>query len=312
MSNENPIIAINVAKIANRPESYETMMKVGPKVCITTATNPGFMGFEQLIQTGIHPMAGRFGGGAVDMRETLNPIGMYQYTVWKDVHSHEQMHHDNFDTIYELCHHCLDMVVEGPWEPYYEIVRSDLPFLHAMMDVPEVIGDAFVHKIRVPKIALTGQRSIVLGDHWVMAGHEQAFEEGVMETLGWMRANVPGMVGWMLLKQFGVSAIGSFQLDPEGSLKATLGANPPAYNTNYGNAVHDQPPIPPQTPTQYYVHIEWENSDFGHVGLGYTMVDYELRQIHNNGVLAHLDRGPYYVFLAPMMEQGMWRRKLKQ
>ncbi len=312
MSNENPIIAINVAKIANRPESYETMMKVGPKVCITTATNPGFMGFEQLIQTGIHPMAGRYGGGAVDMRETLNPIGMYQYTVWKDVHSHEQMHHDNFDTIFELCHHCLDMVIEGPWEPYYEIIKSNLPFLHAMTDVPEVIGDAFQHKIRIPKIALTGQRTIVLGDHWVMAGHEQAFENGAIETLSWMRANIPGMIGWMLLKQFGVSAIGSFQLDPEGNLKATLGANPPAYNTNYGNAVHDKPPIPPQTPTQYYVHIEWENSDFAHVGLGYTMVDYELRQIHNNGVLAHLDRGPYYVFLAPMMEQGMWRRKLKK
>jgi sulfur oxygenase/reductase len=75
MSNENPIIAINMAKIANKPDSYETMMKVGPKVCITTASHPGFLGFEQLLQTGIHPMAGRYGGGAVDMRETLNPMG---------------------------------------------------------------------------------------------------------------------------------------------------------------------------------------------------------------------------------------------
>ena len=48
----NPIIAINQAKIANRPESYATMMKVGPKVCITTASHPGFLGFEQLIQRG--------------------------------------------------------------------------------------------------------------------------------------------------------------------------------------------------------------------------------------------------------------------
>ncbi len=312
MNISNPIIAINVAKIANRPESYATMMKVGPKVCITTASHPGFLGFEQLIQTGIHPMAGRYGGGGVDMRETLNPIGMYQYTVWKDVISHEQMHHDNFNTIYELCHSCLDMVIEGPWEPYYEIIKSDLPSIMAMTDVPEILGDAFSAHIRVPKVALAAQRSIVLGDHWVMAGHEEAFEAGVIETLGWMRANVPGMIGWMLLKQFGVSAIGSFQLDPEGSLKATLGANPPAYNTNYGDKVHDTPPIPPQTPTQYYVHIEWESSDFGHVGLGYTMVDYDLRQIHNAGVLAHLDRGPYYVFLAPMMEQGMWRKQLKQ
>jgi sulfur oxygenase/reductase len=310
MPDSNPIIAINQSKVANRPESYETMMKVGPKVCITTASHPGFLGFEQLIQTGIHPMAGRFGGGAMDMRETLNPMGMFQYTVWKDVHSHEEMHHDNFNEIYELCGHCLDMVVEGPWEPYYEIIRSDLPQLASMTDVPAVLGGAFARQQPVPKVALPAQRSIVVGDHWVMHGHESHFEEGAVETLSWMKENVPGMVGWMLLKQFGVSAIGSFQLDPEGMLKATLGANPPAYNTNYGDGIHDTPPIPAQTPAQYLVHMEWESPDHAHMGLGHAMVDYELRQIHNDGVLRHLDRGPYYMVFAPMMEQGLWRRHL--
>jgi sulfur oxygenase/reductase len=310
MSSSSPIIAINQAKIANRPESYETMMKVGPKVCITTASHPGFLGFEQLLQTGIHPMAGRYGGGAMDMRETLNPMGMYQYTVWKDVHSHEEMHHDNFSEIYELCGHCLDMVVEGPWEPLYEIIKSDLPQLMSMTDVPTVLGESFSQQEAVPKVALSGQRSVVVGDHWVMHGHEEAFESGAVQTLEFMRKYVPGMVGWMLLKQIGVSAIGSFQLDPEGMLKATLGANPPDYNTNYGNAVHDRPPIPPQTPAQYLVHMEWESPDHAHMGLGHAMVDYELRQIHNDGVLRHLDRGPYYMVFAPMMEQGLWRRHL--
>jgi sulfur oxygenase/reductase len=64
-----------------------------------------------------------------------------------------------------------------------------------------------------------------------MHGHESQFEEGAIQTLTWMKENVPGMVGWMLLKQFGVSAIGSFQLDPQGMLKATLGANPPTTPT---------------------------------------------------------------------------------
>jgi sulfur oxygenase/reductase len=40
------------------------------------------------------------------------------------------------------------------------------------------------------------------------------------------------------------------------------------------------------------------------------MLDYELRQIHNEGVLAHLDKGPYYMLFEPMMEQGQWRKKL--
>lgn len=310
MAISSPIVAINQAKIANRPSSYETMMKVGPKVCVTTASHPGFLGFEQLLQTGIHPMAGRFGGGAMDMRETLNPVAMYQYTVWKDVRSHEQMHHDNFDTIYELCGSCLDMVVEGPWEPLYEVIGSDLPLLTSMMDVPQVLGAAFAAQQPVPKVALASQRSIVVGDHWIMHGHEDDFESGVTATLEWMKSRVPGMVGWMVLKQIGVSAVGSFQLDPEGMLKATLGANPPAYGTNYGDQVHDKPPIPPQSPAQYWVHMEWESREHAHMGLGHTMVDYELRQIHNDGVLRHLDRGPYYMVFAPMMEQGFRRRHL--
>lgn len=312
MPSSNPIIAINMSKVSNTQSSFDTMMKVGPKVCITTASHPGFLGFEQLIQTGIHPMAGRYGGGAVDMRETLNPIGMYQYTVWKDVLSHEEMHHDNFNEIYELCGSCLDMVIEGPWEPYFEIVKSDLPQIMGMTDIPQAMGSAFAKQEPVPKVALSSQRSVVVGDHWIMHGHENDFESGAAETMEWMKANVPGMIGWAIFKQFGVSAIGSFQLDPKGMLKATNGANPPEYATNYGSKIHDKPPIPPQTPTQYLVHMEWESPEHAHMGLGHALVDYELRKIHNEGVLRHLDRGPYYSFFAPMMEQGLWRRHLNE
>ncbi len=39
------------------------MHKVGPKVCITTATHPGFVGFQANVLTGILPLAGRYGGG---------------------------------------------------------------------------------------------------------------------------------------------------------------------------------------------------------------------------------------------------------
>jgi len=31
-----------------------------------------------------------------------------------------------------------------------------------------------------------------------------------------------------------------------------------------------------------------------------------LRQIHNDGVLRHLDRGPCYTAFSPAMEQGLW------
>ncbi len=306
----NPVIAISQARIINTPESHETMMRVGPKVCITTASHPGFLGFEQLIQTGVHALGGRYGGGSISMGERLNPTALYQYTVWKDVASHEEMHHDNFATLYELCSSCLSMVVEGPWEVYYEVLASDLPPLVAMTDIPNMLGTMVASKLELPKIALALQRTTLLGDHWIMQGHEMAFEQGVVDTLEWMQKEVPGMIGWMVLKQFGVSAIGSFQFDPEGMHNATLGANPPAYRTNYGSTVPTLPLIPPQTPSQYLVHIEWTSPELAHIGLGYLMVEYELRQIHNEGVLRHLDRGPYYMVFSSMMEQGLWRKKL--
>lgn len=271
------VIAVNTTRISNRPENFETMQKVGPKVCIATASHPGFVGFMALLQTGVIPLAGRYGGAALDMQQSLNPMGMFQYTIWKDVKSHEEMHYQQFNVIYELCHHCLSMVVEGPWEPLYTVLASDLE--------------------QTPQ---TPQTRIVLGDHWIMEGHEESFEQGAKETLAWLKKHAPGMGGWMLMKQIGVSAIGSFQFDPEAMIKPTLGANPPKYNTNYGDRPLDHPPIPAQKPTQYYVHTEWASPELAHSGLAKVLVNHELRRIHNEGVLRHVCRGPYYTVTTPM------------
>jgi sulfur oxygenase/reductase len=113
----------------------------------------------------------------------------------------------------------------------------------------------------------------------------------------------------MILKQIGVSAIGSFQLAPDEAIKAltTLGANAPQYRTNYGETwkVDRVPPIPPEKPSQYVVHMEWESPDAAQTGLAMALTNPTLRKIHNNGVMAHLDRGPYYKFFNPMMEENV-------
>jgi hypothetical protein len=36
-------IAINMSKVANNEDSFHLMHKVGPRVCITTASHPGFL-----------------------------------------------------------------------------------------------------------------------------------------------------------------------------------------------------------------------------------------------------------------------------
>jgi hypothetical protein len=123
-SQRKPIVALRVARITNSPESLETMQSVGPKVCIATASSEGFLGFQSRIQTGILPMAGRWGRGKISMREEMNPILEYQYTMWKSWQAHDEFHETNFEQFFELCNSCLSMVVEGPWEPVYEIVKG--------------------------------------------------------------------------------------------------------------------------------------------------------------------------------------------
>ena len=71
-------VALNMSKVLNNEESFDLMHKVGPRVCITTATHPGFVGFMANIQTGILPLAGRYGSFMLDpvsMAETLQTLG---------------------------------------------------------------------------------------------------------------------------------------------------------------------------------------------------------------------------------------------
>ena len=81
---------------------------------------------------------------------------------------------------------------------------------------------------------------------------------------------------------------------------------------NYGNKPLDHPPIPPQKPCKCSIHMEWESSEHAHMGLGRALINYELRRIHNKGVMAHLDRDSYYMLFQPMMEEGYWREPLEK
>jgi len=313
-------LAINQAAIINVPSSFEKMARVGPKVCLTTANEPGFLGFHAFLQTGVHPFGGRFGAAELVMADSmeaamesplnikLNPLNLWQYTVWEDPESHERMHYEQFDRIFELCAGCLDMVVDGPWEPVYRIIEADMPPLVGMTDVPRVMGDAMAQQQRAPKVRLAMKRLIALGEHSVLDGKEDDFVDGTIRTLGMLKENAPGMIGWMILEKVGESALSTFQLSPPAFWESleTLGANPPKLRrTNYGEFGKDytEPPIPQSGPKQYLVHMEWESPETLLFGLSLNGVNPELRKVHDEGVMANLGRlPPYYRVFAPAME----------
>jgi sulfur oxygenase/reductase len=313
-------LAINKSAVVNDPSTFEKMSKIGPKVCLTTANEPGFLGFHAFLQTGTHPLGGRYGAAQVVTADSLeavmesptnlrlNPLNLWQYTVWEDAESHERMHYEQFDRIFELCGGCLDMVVDGPCEPVYSIVEADMPRLVGLTDVPQVMGAAFAQQKPVPKVRLAMKRLVALGEHYVLEGKEQDFLEGTIRTLEMLKESAPGMIGWMILEKQGEAALSTFQLAPPAFWESlqTLGANPPkSRQTNYGEFGKDytEPPIPIGGPKEYLVHMEWESPDTLTFGLALTGVNPELRKVHDAGVLAHLARlPPYYRVFAPAME----------
>jgi len=302
---DSPIyLALNMSKVANNEESFRLMHKVGPKVCITTATHPGFVGFQANIQTGILPLAGRYGGGKVHMEKELNPIRNYQYTMWRRWEDHDEFHLQQFDRIFELCGSCLSMVVEGPWEPVYRVVRAKMAPIRTMGQITD-LGVDMQQKKEFIRFA-TPQRCVAMAEHTVMPGKEEAFEAGAIATMEAL-SNSTGFLGYMILKQIGVCALGSFMLDPAsmGEALQTLGANPP----DDPKPLFETPEAMP-SPPEYLIHSEWDAPEIAQLGFGKVLVNHRIRKIHDDGVMANLIRGPYIMFFQPMMEEPGWRTML--
>lgn len=74
------------------------------------------------------------------MEKELNPVRNYQYTMWKSWEGHDEFHAQQFDRVFELCGSCLGMVVEGPWEPVYTIVKARIAPIRSMGQIEDLAG----------------------------------------------------------------------------------------------------------------------------------------------------------------------------
>ncbi|MCY0876994.1 MAG: sulfur oxygenase reductase family protein [Firmicutes bacterium] len=304
----NPYVAISLAKVTNAKESFAAFESVGPKVCMVTANHNGFVGFQNHVQVGVFPMGGRFGGAKMDMHQELNPVGIAQYTFWRRWEDHEQMHMEQFDSIFRLCSRCLGMVVEGPWEDVYEMVAQDMPDNMAMVDVPAQLGAAFMAGAEMPPVSLPyGQRIVASGAHSVIPGMEKEFENATVETMNRFK-KAPGFLGYMILKQIGASAVGSFQLNPDGIHQAlqTLGDNPPTSKDGNFSLIQAE-----KKPTEYIVHMEWADMKSAMFGISRVVVNHDVKTTHDK-VLKTLIQGPYVTLWNPMMEDTSWRGYLHE
>jgi sulfur oxygenase/reductase len=103
----------------------------------------------------------------------------------------------------------------------------------------------------------------------VLPGREEVFEQGAIETMNAL-AHTPGFLGFMILRQIGVCAIGSFIFDPETMAEArqTLGGHPPK-NPKPQFHTPDMKPHPPE----YLIHCEWDAVEMARIGFGQPLVN---------------------------------------
>ncbi|EZQ10575.1 MULTISPECIES: sulfur oxygenase reductase family protein [Acidianus] len=303
-----PYVAINMADLRNEPKTFEMFASVGPKVCMVTARHPGFVGFQNHIQIGVLPFGTRYGGAKMDMTKESSTVRVLQYTFWKDWKDHEEMHRQNWSYLFRLCFSCASQMIWGPWEPLYEITYANMPINTEMTDFTEVVGRKFAEgkPMEIPAISQPyGKRVVAYAEHTVKPGKEKQFEDAIIKTLE-MFKRAPGFLGAMVLKEIGVSAIGSFQFGSKGlhELLETPGSLEPDPNSTIF-----EPPEAKPTPPNYIVHVEWADQDALQFGMGRVLLSPEYRAIHDQA-LDTLIYGPYIRIINPIMEGTFWREYL--
>ncbi|MCX4243174.1 sulfur oxygenase reductase family protein [Paraliomyxa miuraensis] len=300
MSTDELIIAINMIEVSNCPEAFERMRTAGPKMCNLTASYPGFLGYQAQIQSGALPLAGRYGGAALHMMQTLNPLPIWQYTVWENEDAHSDFHRSAFARAFEICAHCFPVLVEGPWEMTYRVVASNLPAIRSPAQIA-----AFPSETGVPMPYAPPQRSVAIAENLVKAGQEAAFERNVKALMAEI-AKAPGFLGYMLMRYMDLNPWGSLMLDPISTLELgqTFGANPP-----FAPEPRFEPEQTRIGPAPYLLHTEWETPELAAAGLDRATLDRRARELLIQG-LEHVMAGPYVKLFTPMMEQAGWRETL--
>ena len=180
-------VAINRVLVDNDPNLMSMMKQASSKMCLTTALTPGFRGFDLMRQSGSCPMGMRW-GASTNMGDQLSHIWIDQFTYWDSVEAHEDFHETFEDVVVDSCAKCGEVLLEGPEEPIYRIVESNLPKLISNNQwlKKNAVGEDMGYAID------SGKSVTVMATHRIKPGKEAEFEEGEIATMKGLMES-PGM-----------------------------------------------------------------------------------------------------------------------
>ena len=276
------------------------MKQASSKMCLTTAMTPGFAGFDLMRQIGACPMGMRWGAHS-DMSESLSHIWIDQITYWDSVDAHELFHETFEDVVVEACAKCGEVLLDGPEEPVYRIVHSDLPKL---VSRTQMLKRGFGNDGDTKGYALDTQETVsVMAQHIIRPGKEEEFEQAEVQVMNMLK-ETSGVIGFQILKRIGISTLGSGHATVESMLEDMKDSS----GTKLKRTAEVWEGY--TLPAQYLVIVEFDNMHAAQTGMPHVNVKPELLFIHGPKVFNNCVRLPSVYISGSMFAEQSYREIL--
>lgn len=296
---ESPLyVAINRVLVKNEPDLMRMMKQASSEMCLATALTPGFKGFDLMRQIGACPMGMRWGASS-DMILELSHIWIDQFTYWISCEAHENFHETFEDIVVETCEKCGEVLLEGPEEPVFRVVHSDLPKLISMNQWLTKSTQGGTEGYAVD----TGNTVTVMATHRVRPGKEQDFELGELEVMRMLKDS-PGMIGFQILKRIGLSTLGSGHATSE-SILADLKDSSGSKLKRTAEVWEGY-----TIPAEYLVMVQWESLKYAQGRMPHINVKPDILRLHGSKVLDNCLLMPNVRMFESMFNEQTYRELL--
>lgn len=289
-------VAINRVLVQNDPNLMRMMKQASAKMCLATSLTPGFRGFDLMRQLGTCPMGMRW-GAASDMSHELSHIWIDQFTYWDSPEAHEDFHETFEDVVVDSCAKCGDVLLDGPEEPVYRVVKSDLPKLISLNQMMKRGSDTAGYAVD------SGETVTVLASHQVRPGKEAEFEAGEIQTMEMLKES-SGLVGYQILKRIGMSTLGSGHATVESIMEDLKDSS----GTKLKRAAEVWEGY--TLPAEYLVMVEWESLRAAQSGMPHVNVKPDILFVHGTKVLNNCLRIPTVRISESMFREHSYREIL--
>jgi len=293
-------VAINRVLVKNDPNLMSMMRMASSKMCLTTALTPGFKGFDLFKQLGACPMGMRW-GASTDMGQQLSHIWIDQITYWDSWEAHENFHETFEDVVVDTCAKCGEVMLEGPEEPVFRVVHSDLPKLISMNQWLAKSGEGNTDGYAVD----TGRTVTVMATHKIKPGKEEEFEAGEIKTMNLLKEST-GMIGFQILKRIGLSTLGSGHATVESMLEDLKDSS--GSKLKRTAEVWEGYTIP----AEYLVMVEWESLEDAQGNMPHVNVKPEILFVHGSKVLDNCLHMPTVRMADSMFREQTYREVLNR